>query len=126
MVTDLDNKSQVHREAINVLRSHEKEKRRKYLVPCKDQRRSFVPFVVSTDGLLSTEAQNLVRQIAMRLSTKWARPYSVTRGLLNARINLAILRASHQCIRGPRNPASRTSRKILWEDGAALGAFELL
>ena len=125
-VTDLDAKSQSQRKVASILRSHEKEKRDKYLAACLEQRRSFVPFVVSTDGLLGYEAKNLITQIAKRLALKWSRPYSVVRGLLNARINLAILRASHQCIRGPRNPASKISTKIKWDDGAGLGGFETM
>jgi hypothetical protein len=52
-----------------------------------------VPFVVSTDGLLviGREAKNLLK--ALPLTAKWELPYSVVRGFVNARINLAILRA---------------------------------
>ena len=103
-----------------MIRKHEKEKRDKYLSSCLEQRRSFTPFVVSTDGILGYEAKNLMKQLAKRLSEKWSRPYSV----VNARMSLAILRASHQCIRGPRIPASRISRQIHWEDGAGLDDFE--
>jgi hypothetical protein len=39
----------------DLLRKQEKENR--YLHPCLDQRRSFVPFVVSTDGLIGREAK---------------------------------------------------------------------
>jgi hypothetical protein len=53
-----------------------------------------VPFVVSTDGLIGREAKNLLKQIALRLTAKWEQPYSVVRGFVNARINLAILRAT--------------------------------
>jgi hypothetical protein len=56
-----------------------------------DQRRSFVPIVVSTYGLIGREAKNLLKQIALRLTAKWEQPYSVVRGFVNARINLAIL-----------------------------------
>ena len=82
-------------------------------------------FVVSTDGILGYEAKNLLKQIAKRLSEKWSRPYSVVSGAItDARMSLAILRASHQCIRGPRIPASRISRQIQWEDGAGLDDLE--
>jgi hypothetical protein len=51
--------------------------------------------VVSTDGLIGREAKNLLKQIALRLEAKWEQPYSVVRGFVNARINLAILRATN-------------------------------
>jgi hypothetical protein len=101
-----------------------KEKKKKYLNACLDQQRSYVPFVVSTDGLLGREAKNLVKQIALRLTAKWEPPYSVIRGFVNARINLAILRATNLCIRGSRVPASKMSKRVQWLDGAGLGLFE--
>jgi hypothetical protein len=66
-----------HQHPSVVLKKQETEKRKKYLQPCLDPRRSFVPFVVSTDGLLGFEAKNLLKQIAKRLTAKWEQPYSV-------------------------------------------------
>jgi hypothetical protein len=71
--------------------SEEKEKKKRYLRPCLEQRRSFVLFMVSTDTLIGREAKNLLKQIALRLTAKWEQPYSVVREIANARINLAIL-----------------------------------
>jgi hypothetical protein len=81
---------------------------------------SIVPFVVSTDGLIGREAKNLLKQIALRLTATWEQPYSVVRGFVNARINLAILRATNLCIRGGRVPASKMSKRVQWLDGAGL------
>jgi hypothetical protein len=66
---------------------------------CLEQRRSFVPFVLFTDGLIGREAENLLKQIALRLTAKWEQPYSVVRGFVDARINLATLRATNLRIR---------------------------
>jgi hypothetical protein len=124
-VTDTDSKAYRHQNPYDVLRKQEKEKKKKYLNACLDQQRSFVPFVVSTDGLLGREAKNLVKHIALRPTSKWQRHYSVIRGFVNARINLAILRATNLCIRGSRVPASKMSKRVQWLDGAAgLGLFE--
>jgi hypothetical protein len=90
-VTDTDANAYTHQNPHDVLRRQEKDKRKKYLRPCLGQRRSFVPFVVSTDGLIGREAKNLLKQIALRLTAKWEQPYSVVRGFVNARINLATL-----------------------------------
>jgi hypothetical protein len=97
-VTDTDANAYKHQNPHDVLRTQEKEKRKKYLCPCLEQRRSFVPFVVSIDGLIGREAKNLLKQIALRLAAKWEQPYSVVRGFVNARINLAIPRATNLCI----------------------------
>jgi hypothetical protein len=123
-VSDTDANAHKHQPPYAVLKKQETEKRKKYLQPCLDQRRSFVPFVVSTDGLLGYEAKFLLKQISLRLTAKWEQPYSVVRGFVNARINLAILRATNLCIRGSRVPASKMSKRVQWHDGAGLGLFE--
>jgi hypothetical protein len=51
----------------DVLKKQNTEKKKKYLRPCLEQRRSFVPFVVSIDGLIGREAKNLLKWIALRL-----------------------------------------------------------
>ena len=123
-VTDTDANAYKHQNPHDVLRKQETEKKKKYLRPCLDQRRSFVPFVVSTDGLIGREAKNLLRQIALRLTAKWDQPYSVVKGFVNSRISLAILRATNLCIRGSRVPASKMSKRVQWLDGAGLGLYE--
>jgi hypothetical protein len=76
-VTDTDANAYKHQNPLDVLRKQEKEKKKKYphdvlrkqekekkkiyLGACLDQRRSFVPFVVSTDGLIGREAKNLLK-----------------------------------------------------------------
>eukprot|EP00980_Cylindrotheca_fusiformis_P015512 scaffold4410_cov78-Cylindrotheca_fusiformis.AAC.3 len=83
-----------------------------YLKACLQQRRSFVPFVVSTDGLLGPEAQMFVKKLAADLAVRWDQPKSVVTNFIRARLGIAILRATHHCIHGPRIPASRMSRHI--------------
>jgi hypothetical protein len=51
----------------DVLKKQNTEKKKKYLRPCLEQRQSFVPFVVSIDGLIGREAKNLLKWIALRL-----------------------------------------------------------
>ena len=123
-VTDLDCKSNRNSAPEKVLKKHERQKKAKYLQHCLKQRRSFVPFVVSTDGVLGFEANNLLRRIAKKLAEKWDLPYSQICGLVRARVSIAIARTTHLCLRGSRIPANKTSRRILWEDGAGVGLFE--
>jgi hypothetical protein len=123
-VTDTDAASYRNRDPAKILANQEKEKKSKYLQSCLDQRRSFIPFVVSTDGMLGYEANNLIKCIAQKLADKWKLPYSVICGLLRSRMSIAIARATHLCIRGSRVTATRISRKPQWEDGAGVPLYE--
>jgi hypothetical protein len=40
-----------------VLEAHEREKKKKYLEACLEQRQHFFPFVVATNGLLNKESR---------------------------------------------------------------------
>jgi hypothetical protein len=79
-ITDLDAKSNISRAPMKVLAAHEREKMRKYLEPaCLEQRRHhFLPFVVSTDGLIGKEeeAQTMLKKLSARLAEKSGKPYS--------------------------------------------------
>lgn len=122
-VTDLDCKSQRNKDPEKVLQNHEQQKKSKYLQACLKQRRSFVPFVVSTDGMLGYEAGNLIKRIAGKLSEKWDLPYSQVCCLVRTKISIACARATHLCLRGSRIPASKISRRVQWDDGAGVGLF---
>jgi hypothetical protein len=124
-VTDLDQPSQISMDPAKVLRKHENEKKRKYLQPCLDQRRHFSPFVVSTDGMLGREASCLIKRLSQKLATKWQRPLSHVTSYVRTRLSIAIVRATHLCMRGSRIPAhSMSTRRPLWEDGAGLALFD--
>jgi hypothetical protein len=122
-VTDTDSKSYRSRDPHKVLAAQENEKKKKYLQACLEQRRHFTPFAVSTDGLIGREAGELLKRLSLRLADKWARPYSVVRGFVNTRMSIAIVRATHLCLRGSRVPHTQISRRPLWEDRAGLGLF---
>lgn len=123
-ITDTDSKSQRAKDPMKVLENHEREKKKKYLGPCLEQRRHFTPFVVSTDGLVGREASSLLRKLSSLLAEKSGKSYSEVRGFVNARMSIAIVRATHLCLRGSRVPTSQmSSRRPEWEDGAGLGLF---
>jgi hypothetical protein len=124
-VTDTDAKSYCHRAPDKVLESGEKLKKKKYLEACLEQRRHFTPFICSVDGLLGREARTFAKRLAAKLAQKWQRSYSQTCGYVNARLSIAIIRATHLCMRGSRIPTSKISTKFpQWEDGAGLALFE--
>ena len=123
-VTDLDAKSYQSRSPEKVLAEQEREKKRKHLSNCLDMRRNFTPFVVSTDGMYGKEAKTLLQHLSRKLAAKWQKPYSQVCGYVFARMSVAIVRATHLCLRGSRIPASQMSyRRQEWEGGAGLGMF---
>jgi hypothetical protein len=123
-VTDTDAKSNLTRDPAKVLEVHEKEKKNKYLKACLEQRRDFTPFVVSTDGLIGKEAKTSLKKLSSLLAEKWGKSYSEVCGYVNARMSIAIVRATHLCLRGSRVPTSRMSNRLpQWEDKAGLSLF---
>jgi hypothetical protein len=108
-VVSLDAPSHISTDSHKVLQQNEIAKKAKYLDACLQQRKHFAPFVISTDGLLGTEAKQILQRLANRLADKWSQPYSVTRAYVNSRISFACCRTTHLCIRGSRIPISHTS-----------------
>ena len=67
------------------------------------------------------EAKAVNKKLAAKLANKWKAPYSATCGFINARISIAIIRATHLCLRGSRIPFRNMSSKwCQWDDGAGL------
>ena len=106
-----------------VLRTQEKGKELKHKSACEATRRDFVPFIVSTDGCLGEAAKALLKRLSRRLAEKWQRAYSQVVGFVKARMSVAILRASSQCMRGPRTRVQ--GAVCMMEDGAALDVARL-
>ena len=104
-----------------MLNYQDKEKEKKYCKPCENQRRHFTPFVVSTDGMFGFEARAFLKRLAKLLAEEWEKPYSIVRGFINARMSIALVRATNRCIRGSRTPASNMSNRFRWEGCAGLG-----
>jgi hypothetical protein len=109
-VTDTDANSNRSKDPSKVLAAHEREKKRKYLEACLAQRRHFTPFVVSTESLLGREAKILLKKLSALLAVNWEKPYSQVCGYVNALMSIAIVRATHLCLRGSRIPTGRMSR----------------
>ncbi len=45
-------------------------------------------------------------------------------GFVNARMSIALARATNRCIRGSRTPASNISNRFRFEGGAGLGLLK--
>jgi hypothetical protein len=75
--------------------------------------------------MLGREAATFAKRLAAKLAAKWQRTYSQVCGYVKARLSIAIVRATHLCLRGSRIPTHKIStRRPLWEDGACLALFE--
>ena len=60
---------------IKVLEAHEREKKKKYLEACLEQRWHLSPFVASTDSLLGKKSRTLLQKLSP-LAEKWEKRYS--------------------------------------------------
>jgi hypothetical protein len=124
-VTDTDAPSYIKTSPAKALETAERAKKKKHLQACLDQRRHFSPFVVSVDGLLGKEAKTVLKVLASKMATKAGKPYSSVMGFVRARFSIAMVRATHICLRGSRTPTSRMStRRPLWEDGAGIALLK--
>jgi hypothetical protein len=75
--TDVDAKSNRSKALNKVLAAHEREKKKKHLEPCLEQRRYLSPFVVSTNGLLGKEeAKTLLKKLPACLMRNGRNPTS--------------------------------------------------
>ena len=79
-----------------------KAKKDKYLQPCLDRRRSFVPLVYSVDGMACREAHAYEKRVASLLVTKWDWWYSKMVGFVRGRMSLAVIRSNTMMLRGVR------------------------
>jgi hypothetical protein len=123
-IMDVDAKPNRSKDWDKVLAAHECKKKKKCLGACLEQRRHFSPFVASADGLLGKEAKIFLRKLSAMLSEKWEKPYSKVCGYVNARMSIAIVRATHLCVRGSRVPTGKMCNRLpQWEDKAGLGLF---
>ena len=124
-VTDTDAPSYLSSTPPKIIARQEKEKKKKYLEACLEERRHFSPYVADCYGSLGEEAKAVNQRLARLLAEKWHAPYSSTCGFVNARVSVALVRAVHRCLRGSRVPFRHVSTKIAaWDDGAGLGLFE--
>ena len=76
---------------LKVLKTHEREKKKKYLKPCLEQHHHFTPVIVSTNGLIGREATTLLKRLAALIAEKSGKSYSEVCGYVNAHMSIAII-----------------------------------
>ena len=121
-VVDPDQPSYLSSTAQKILDRHENDKKKTYEQRCRDERRDFTPLVFSVDGMRSTECKAACKRLASHLSSKWRREYSQVCGFVNARLSVALMRASSLCLRGPRD-GMHYKPKAVFDNGAGLGLY---
>jgi hypothetical protein len=63
------------------------------------------------------EANIVLKRLTLMLTEKWGKPYSEVCGYVNARMSIAIVCATHLCVRGSHIPTSTMSQSLpQWED----------
>jgi len=80
--------------------------------------------MVSTEGIYGFQARVFLKRLGKLLAEKWEKLYPKERGLINARMILALVRATNRCIRGSRIPARHMPNQFRWEGGAGLGLLK--
>jgi hypothetical protein len=122
-ITDTDAPTYRGQSTAKVLEKHEKEKKKKYLKACLEQRRHFTPLVFSVDGVLGSEAKAASKRLAARLSEKWKRPYSEVCGFVRSRLSVSLVRSMSSCLRGARDPAANNIGRATWDSGTGLALY---
>ena len=91
-----------------------KEKKVKYEATCKELKHTFIPFVVSTDGVLSEPAKTFLDTVADKTASKSRIAKSLIKAFLRAQIGAAIVKGIRRCLRGSRskdNGGDRASKR---------------
>ena len=70
-ITDTECRTTRNLSPIKALARHEKEKKKKYMEPCRLRRRHFTPMVYSVDGMAVPEARAAERRLGAILAAKW-------------------------------------------------------
>jgi hypothetical protein len=106
-----------------ILKHHEAEKKRKYLVHCERQHKHFTPLVFSVDGMMGVECDAARKRLASRLATKWKRTYSELCGFVRSRLAIALVRSASRCLHWDQNPSIRPSQ-MPWDSGSGLSLYK--
>ena len=106
-MTNLDSKSYKYLPSKKALERQEKGKNKTNCKPCDNQRHRLTPFVVSTDGMFGFEARAFLKRLAKLPAEESKKLYSVVMDLINARMSIALVRATNRCIRGSTTPCEQ-------------------
>ena len=86
-----------------------------------NQRKHFLPFVFSVDGMLGMEALFVLYQLSRFMAEKREELLLQVRGWLNGRIAIAVARSYSQIIHGARLPSPLQEREPDWDLYSGIG-----
>ena len=86
---------------MKALADQEKEKKRKYLQPSWNNVDTLL-LVLSLVMALSEKKTSPLKRLSALLAETWEKPYSELCGYVSVRMSIAIVRATHMCLRGSR------------------------
>ena len=95
-----------------ILSDAEKAKKIKYEATCRRRGEKFVPFIITTDGALGAEANNMISKIASATAEKLKMQKSNVLTWARSRIATALVRACSACIRGSRGRGARDAHRF--------------
>ena len=90
--------------AAAALKSAERAKKKKYKKLCEQQRRMFVPFVVSCCGVFGEVANTFMQWLATLYFEKYDQPYPICQNYFNTKLDVTLVHACHNCIWGSQIP----------------------
>ena len=88
-ICDVNQPSCLTKNPSAITESGEVEKKRKHLNSCLKQRRHFIPFVVSYEGMMGREANSFVYRLSKRFYKRWFRPCSKTVSFVRTRFAIS-------------------------------------
>ena len=103
-----------------LLAEQEKEKRDKHQAVCSVKGMTFLPAVWTTCGAKGDSFIKLVDMLSERLSERWNRSKGSCKAWINARLAIAIAKATSACIRNVRGSLSEAANDMPLYDGAAI------
>jgi hypothetical protein len=110
------------RKASTVLQQAERTKQRKYKALCQQQRRMFVPFVMSACGLFAPQASKVITELCKHWVKKYDVHYCRARHFIHQRLDVSLIRSCNLCIRGSRIPRIKNSKSRALFNPYASGA----
>ena len=119
-VTFLDGGENRGKETRQLIETQEEAKRKLYKPECDRQGHDFIPFVVTTDGVMGSWANTLIENLARKVASKWGKRTGVVTAWIRTRLSIATIRAASACIRGSRAQPHPRDLEAGFEDGAAL------
>ena len=99
----------------------EKMKKYKNRQQYHKQRKHFLPFVLSVDGMSGKEAQDLIATFSWIVEVKIEEPIFNVKGWFNGLVTISVARSYPRTLQGSWIPIPLQTREPDWNSGSGLG-----